>query len=140
MKKTIPNNKLGINPDISCEANFHFALPTSFLMLCRLMDITPEELLGNFIDNLSHGSWKREGRERAREHLVNYFIAHGYGQHHYAEADIREMFRQMDAVSLLFPKHADDDLLDLYTQWRDAHWQYWFKEWFGKTRRMDKVV
>lgn len=53
------------------------------------MDVTPEDVIRDFTDNLSCGSWKREGRDKAKEYLINYFITHGYGQHHYSEEDIR---------------------------------------------------
>jgi len=117
------------------HAEFKFILPYQFLLLCRLVDKTPEDIIRDFTDNLSCGSWKREGRDRAKEHLISYFIAHGYGQHHYTEEDIRAMFREMDAMGLLFPKGGKGEMIDLYARWRDKHHTYWFKKWFSKPRR-----
>ena len=114
---------------------FNFILPYQFLLLCRLMDITPDEVIRDFADNLSCGSWKREGRDKAKEHLINYFIAHGYGQHHYTEENIREIFKEMDALGLLFPTNGKPKIVDLYSKWRNKHQSYWFKQWFGKARR-----
>lgn len=99
------------------------------------MDITPENVVCDFMDNLSCGSWKREGRDEAKEHLINYFISHGYGQHHYSEADIREIFKEMDALGLLFPKNGKRKMVDIYAKWRDKYHTHWFKKWFRKPRR-----
>jgi hypothetical protein len=117
------------------HAEYRFILPYQFLLLCRLMDVPPQQVLTDFMDNLSCGSWKRAGRDQAKEHLINYFIAHGYGQHHYTEADIREIFKEMDAVGLLFPHNGSGKMVDLYSNWRDKHQTYWFKKWFRKPRR-----
>ena len=80
--------------DYQRHANFRFILPYQFLLLCRIMNITPDQLLTDFMDDLSCGSWKRQGRERAKEKLIEYFIEHGYGRQHYTEEDIRAMFRE----------------------------------------------
>ena len=117
------------------HAEFRFFLPYQFLLLCRLMDVTPEEVIRDFTDNLSCGSWKREGRDKAKEHLINYFIEHGYGKHHYDENDVREMFKEMDALGMLFPKDGKTKMVDLYADWRKKHHTYWFKKWFRKPRR-----
>ena len=144
MKKTSTNKRVRRKPkpelkwqtgDFDRHAEFKFILPYQFLLLCRLMDVTPEVIIRDFTDNLSCGSWKREGRDPAKEHLINYFIAHGYGQHHYSEEDIREMFKEMDALGLLFPRNGKRKMVDLYADWRDKHHSYWFKKWFRKPRR-----
>ncbi len=116
--------------DYDRHALFRFILPYQFLLLCKLMDITPEEMIRDFAGNLACENEK--GEEKANEHLVNYFIACGYGQHHYSEDDIREMFKEMDALGLLFPKTGKRKLVDLYTGWRKKHHGYWFKKWFRK--------
>jgi hypothetical protein len=121
--------------DYSRHAEFKFILPYQFLLLCRLMEVTPEEVVLDFTENLACGSKEREGRDKAKEHLIDYFIAHGYGQQHYTEEDLRRIFREMDAVGLLFPKNAKAVMFHRYIQWRDKHYSYWFKQWFRKPRR-----
>ena len=121
--------------DYERHAKFKFFLPYQFLLLCRLVDKTPEDIILDFADNLSCGSWKREGRDQAKEHLINYFIAHEYGQHHYSEEDIRQMFKEMDALGSLFPTNAKMKLIDLYADWRDKHHTYFFKKWLKKPGR-----
>ncbi|PVD52690.1 hypothetical protein DC498_09270 [Terrimonas sp.] len=119
------------------DANFKFVLPYQFLLLCRLVDKTPREIIWDFTDNLACASSNREGRDAAKEHLINYFIAHGYGQHHYSEEDIRQIFKEMDAIGMLFPRESNGkmNLIDLYAKWRDKHHTYFFKKWFRKPRR-----
>lgn len=144
MKKTSPKKKLKNTAaprlkwqtgEYDRNAAFKFMLPYPFLLLCKLVDKTPEDIIRDFVDNLSCGSWNRAGRDQAKEHLIHYFIAHGYGQHHYCEEDIRQMFKEMDAMGLLFPTNGKMKLLDVYADWRDQHQHYFFKKWFRKPRR-----
>lgn len=121
--------------DYTAHPTYHFSLPYAFLLLCRLVDEKPETLLLDFMDNLACGSWKREGRHEAKENLINYFIQHGYGRQHYSEQDLRLMFKEMDAMGMLFPKNGKMKLIDTYANWRDQHYTYWFKKWFRKPRR-----
>lgn len=123
------------NRDYASRAGFTLSFPTQFLLLCRLTDTTPEQMIRDFIDNICCGSWKREGREEAKAHLVNYFIAHGYGQHYYSAHDIQHMFKELDAIGALFPANGKQKLVSLYAQWRNQHHRYFFKKWFKKPGR-----
>src|SRR5690606_37624847 len=89
-------------------AEFKITLPYPFLLLCKLVDTTPEQMLRDFADNLSCGSWKREGRTEAKTHLIDYFLAAGYGRGLYSEEEIRKIFSEMDAVGLLFPGNSKE--------------------------------
>lgn len=144
MKKTSTSGKAKrkLKPELKWQTGdydrypeYKFVLPYQFLLLCRLMDVKPRAVLLDFMNNLSFASWESEGKEKAREYLVNYFIEHGYGQRYYSEEDIRKIFKEMDAVSLLFPKDGKNKLVDLYANWRSRHHAYWFKNWFRKPRR-----
>jgi hypothetical protein len=112
-----------------------FILPDPFLLLCKLTDITPETILSDFMDNLACGSWKRQGRDKAKEYLIQYFLEMNYGQELYTAEDLRQMFKEMDAVGLLWPEKGKMKLIDLYAQWRDKYEKFWFKKWFRKPRR-----
>jgi len=46
--------------DYARMAEFHFYLPYQFLCLCKLMNVTPHDVLLRFMDTLDCGSWKRE--------------------------------------------------------------------------------
>ncbi len=117
------------------HAEFNFMLPYQFLLLCKLMDITPFQVLTDFMDNLSCGSWRREGREKAKEKLIDYFIEHGYGQRCYSAEDIRCVFKEMDAIGMVWPDQGNSNLIDLTDKWRSKYHAYWFKKWFRKPRR-----
>jgi hypothetical protein len=87
------------------------------------------------MENLSCGSWNRHGRDQAKEKLIEYFLEHGYGQNYYSPEDLCQIFKEMDAVGLLFPSD-DSDMIDIYALWREKHYKFWFKMWFGKYRRI----
>jgi hypothetical protein len=116
--------------------NLHTFLPYGFLLLCKLWDTPPETVLSDFMDNIAHGSWKREGRKAAKSMLVQYILIMGYGQRQYTERDIENMFRELDALGLLFP-NDNEKVRDLYVKWRDEHYHYWFDKWYHKYKRND---
>ena len=116
------------------NASFNFIIPYQFLLLCKLMNVTPKQMLTDFMDNLSCGSWKREGRDTAKARLIDYFIEHGYGQHKYSTEDIRIIFKELDALGLLWPTGASQELLELSTIFRTKYLEYWFGRWENKTK------
>lgn len=117
-------------------ANFRFVLPYQFLLLCKLLDITPEQVTWDFLYTLDCSNRDRAGKAAAREHLINYFIECGYGQHHFTTDNIKQMFSEMDAVNLLFPENSGKEvLLKRYCKWRDKHQDWWFKKWYHTVRR-----
>jgi hypothetical protein len=117
------------------HADFRFTLPQQFLLLCKLMEVTPHQLLSDFIDNLACASWNLQGRESARSKLVDYFVEHGYGQGDYTQDDIRTIFRELAAIGLVWPKGGKMKLIDLSSKWQRKFLRYWFKKWFAKPRR-----
>ena len=86
------------------------------------------------MNNLACASCRRENRDKAKARLQEYFIEHGYGQQFYSPEEIKEIFRQLDAVGLLFPDNGGD-LVDLYDEWREEHEKYWFNKWYFKSSR-----
>lgn len=123
--------------DYERNAEFKFFLPYQFLLLCKLMEVTPDQMLSDFMDNLSCGSWRREGRDKAKELLVQYFIEHGYGQDHYTLDDIRTIFKEMDAIGLLFPVNGKSKFIEFHAKWRDKYYNFWFKKWYKKPRKLN---
>ena len=117
--------------DYEQKQTITFELPLQFLMICKLANITPHELISDFIDNLSNGTWQREAREKARQVLNDYFIEHGYGKGIYTADELRAMFAELDAMALLFPKNGSSEQLDAYSEWRTSHQQYWFNKWLN---------
>jgi len=116
--------------------DFHFWMPYQFLLLCKLMNTTPKDVLLNFMDTLDCGSWKREEKgNKERQLLIDYFIECDYGKDFYTEEDRRKMFEEMNAVGIVWPQNAKMKLIDLHSKWRDKYHTYWFKKWFRKIRR-----
>ena len=117
-------------------AEFHFWIPYQFLLLCKLMNVTPQDVVLRFMDTLDCGSWKREEiSEKARQLIIDYFIECGYGKDFYTEEDRRKIFEEMNAVGIVFPRDGKTKLIDLHSKWRDKYQNYWFKKWFRKIRR-----
>lgn len=117
--------------DYDRYAEFQFILPHPFLMLCRLLAITPEKMLRDFMDCLSCESLK-PGPEIPRAHLLDYVISQGYGQELYAGQELRELFREMEAMSILFPAGGKRKQVDRYVSWKSGHYKYLFRKWAGK--------
>jgi hypothetical protein len=103
--------------------------PLQFLMICKLVDTPPEKLILDFIDSLSSGSWKREGKEKARQLLTDYFIEYGYGKDDYSPDELKNMFAELDAMAVVFPKDGEPEQLEAYSSWRQNFQQYWFNKW-----------
>lgn len=122
--------------EYSRDAEFHFYLPYQFLLLCKLMNVTPEDVLHRFMETLDCGSWRREEiSEKARQLIIDYFIECGYGKDYYTEEDKRKIFQELNAIGVVFPHNAKMKLLDLHSTWRHKYHNYWFKKWFKKIRR-----
>lgn len=121
--------------DYKRQTEFKFTLPYQFLLLCKLMDVTPQQVLSDFMDNISCGSWKREGRDKAKNKLIEYFLEHGYGQQYYTVNEIESIFKELDAIGMLYPKDADTDIINEHTRWRENYHTWWFEKWFNKNKR-----
>ena len=115
------------------ELRFHF--PYSFLLICKLWNTTPDEMLTDFMDNLSCGSWKRENRDAAKTNLKNYAIEMNYGRQHYTKDDLQQMFTELDAIGMLWPENAKPKIQTLHVKWRKKYYNWWFKKWFKKYHR-----
>ncbi|HLP36123.1 hypothetical protein [Lacibacter sp.] len=123
--------------DHASTQEFRFHIPQGILMLCKCWDCTPNQLLSDFIDNLNAGSWKREGREEAKQHLQNYIIAMHYGQGFYRQDEIRTQLSELDALGAQWPGYGHDSkkMIKRYCRWRDHYTHYLFKKWFRKNNR-----
>lgn len=117
------------------DQTIRFTLPWQFVYLCKLAEVPPDEVLDRFMNDLGHESWKRRENDAVREVLVNYFILCGYGQQWYSEQDVRQMFKELDAIGSLWPRDAKMKLIDLHAKWRNKYQRYWFRKWFRKPRR-----
>lgn len=92
-------------------------------------------MLHDFMINLAGEHGNEQDGGKTNEPLINYFIAHGYGMEYYSEEDLRQVFKEMNALQLLFPANGKLKLIELYANWRSKHHSYWFKKWYKKPRR-----
>jgi len=110
-------------------ARFNFILPYQFLLLCRLMEVTPERVLMDFMTQLGGEGTGPEEQDTTRAYLVHYFIARGYGQQYYTPEQIRQVFAYLGAISMLFPGD-DEQMMEDHVLWRAQYLHYWFHKWF----------
>jgi hypothetical protein len=134
-KGVIPSRYKWDNGAYHRDQEIRFILPWQFLYLCKLMEVTPHEVLDRFMNDLGQESWKRRENDAIRQVLVDYFTLCGYGQKWYTEPEIRQVFRELDAMGSLWPQDAKMKLIDLHAKWRNKYQQYWFKKWYRKPRR-----
>jgi hypothetical protein len=135
LKKIKPTLKWQVG-DYSRTIELIEHLPYTILLLCKILNTTPRQIILDFLDNLSCGSWKREGRDKAKGKLVDYVIEMGYGNEYFTEEEIRILFKDFDALGMVWPNNSGDmKLVDKYATWRNRHYKFLFKKWFKKIRR-----
>lgn len=115
--------------------DFRFHIPYGVLMLCKIWDCTPNDLISDFLDNLNGGAWHREGRNQAKQHLYNYMIEMQYGQQHFSTEEIRTQFQELDALGQQWPAKGKEKIRNQYCKWRTHYINWWFKKWFKKNNR-----
>jgi hypothetical protein len=134
-KKTVPPGHPWQTGHYARTQEFRFVIPYGFLMLCKLFDVTPNELLIDFMDNCSCGSWKREGRDDAKVYLLSYIIEMKYGENYFTEKERLQLFTELDAIGMCWPGVTDKKMLRLHIRWRKKYYNCWFNKWFHKDRR-----
>jgi hypothetical protein len=113
-----------------------FVQPYQFMLLCKLMQVPPMQILHDFMTNVSGDNFNRAGEEGCRSKAVEYFIQCGYGQDFYTEQDIRQIVRELDAMGSLWPETGKTKIIQLHAKWSDKYQDdYWFKKWRNKLRR-----
>jgi hypothetical protein len=116
-------------------AELRLPIPGHCWMLCKILEIAPEQLIRDFLATLGAESYGRQGK--ARQLLEDYFIQCGYGQQYYTEADIRRMFEELKAIGTLWPQEASRKITERHTAWRNMYHRYWYRKWYYKNRRKD---
>lgn len=110
-------------------------IPTDVVMLCKLVDAHPEDLLQCFMNCLALERNKKNP-EAAKHASVDFFIRYGFGAEYYTEDELRQMFAELRRVNELWL----DDLMttkfiDHHANWRKKYYKRWFKKWYWKIRR-----
>ncbi|MEJ8840886.1 hypothetical protein WG954_00730 [Lacibacter sp. H375] len=119
----------------SRRQEFRFQIPYGFLLLCKLLDTTPNDMLHWFMENCSYCSFEAEGKEQARAHLQDYIIAMHYGQEYYTQENIRQMMNELNAINMLWPKNAKPKFQTAHANWRNNYFNFWYKKWHRHPRR-----
>lgn len=117
--------------------NVSLLMPANFLLLCRLLDLDASKVLHDFMNNVSVTNCSKE--EAQRKTAKEYFLSCGYGQDYYNTEDIEQMFKELDALRLVWPqfppREVNTELLDLSSEFRDKIQRHWYNKWFNKIRR-----
>jgi hypothetical protein len=113
---------------------YYFWIPPQFLLLCKILNVTPREVLDNFLTHADLGSWKRVGNEQPRLKASEYILACGYGKEYYSNDEIYQMLKELDSIGSLWPE-GNHELIDIHAKWRNEYHKYWFDKWFWKSQR-----
>jgi hypothetical protein len=116
-------------PYARCQT-FDLILPYQFVLLCRMLQVTPEQVLYNFMCNLGQEGYSQGDEQKLM--AMEYLIACKHGQPLYTETDIRTMVAGLDEISGLFPWKGKTHLKDIRTQYRSRYQQYWYRKWYPK--------
>lgn len=110
-------------------------IPCHIVMLCKLMNTHPSEILQGFLNCLA--AEKNEKNPEAAKHAtIDFFIHYGLGKGYYSEEEIRTMFSELKQVNDLWPEGpATSKFIDDHAYWRGRYWKHWFKKWYWKIRR-----
>ena len=123
------------NGEYARDQTLRLILPWQFLFMCKLTDVTPDTVIDRFMNDLGQESWKRRENDAVRQTLVDYFVLCGYGQKWYTEQEIRQMFKELDAIGSLWPENSGIKTIRRHAKWRNRYHDYWFKKWYRKLRR-----
>lgn len=75
-------------------------------MLCDTLDITPEQVLQDFADNLSLDYQYTSGSDERRM-AVEYFMRVGYGMHLFEFDEVERMFDELNTIRYSFYNYGN---------------------------------
>jgi hypothetical protein len=111
---------------------YNLLLPQSLQLVCKLVRVSPETILKDFMEIIAHQSISSTKTEKQQLSLTDYFIAMTHRQSNYAADDIRKMFTEAQAISDLWPSGADKKVMDMHRKWQDEYVKYWMEKWQKK--------
>lgn len=110
------------------ETKITLEIPKQLQMLCELLDITPQEVLQGFINDVSLETGSNGSDERRM--AVEYFLRVGYGTHRYEWEDIEMMFDNLNWLRFQQYKKKGKAFKVLQKQFLEE----WFTEWKAKLK------
>jgi hypothetical protein len=108
------------------KTNVTLDIPRQLVLLCSLLEITPERLLQSFIHNLTRTQQSNGSDERMM--AAAYFLRCGYGMHCFDYEQTEEMLTELDCIryeryqfdsekEAAYRKHLQKRLKEWYTRW-----------------------
>ena len=104
-------------------------IPKQLELICQLLEVTPQAVLQNFIDDVSLEVNSSGSDERRM--AVEYFMRVGYGMHRYEFDQVEQMFDGLNWLRCQWPGN-DEEKEKQYLQERKQFLKQWFKEWKAK--------
>lgn len=109
-------------------------IPCDVVMMCKLANVKPENLLASFLSCLGVEK-DSKNPHTAKDACIDFFIRYGYAKDYYSEEEIREMFKELAMINDLWPDTGSSKLIDVHSNWRKKYSKHWFKKWYWKVRR-----
>ena len=126
--------------DGSSMQEVRLRIPTNVVILCKLAEVDPEELLQCFLTCLALENTKKSP-ESAKHTSVDFFIRHGFDAAYYSEDELRQMFTELRRVNEIWLDEViTSNFLDYHANWRRKYYKRWFKKWYWKIRRKKKTA
>jgi hypothetical protein len=126
-------NKKDRSKQYSTHQEFDMILPYQFLLICRLLQVPPQQVLYQFMANLGQESYANG--DEPKLNAMDYFLSCGYGQDRYTGDEVEQMFRELNNIGSLWPKDGKMKLIDLHNKWRNMYQGHWYKKWFRKRQQ-----
>ena len=103
-------------------------IPRQLLLLCDLLETTPEQVLQGFINDVSLEVNSSGSDER--EQAVSYFMRCGYGMHRYDFEEVDQMFSGLNWLRWQQYEKKGKAFKALQSQFLKE----WFNEWKAKMK------
>lgn len=110
------------------ETKITLEIPKQLQMLCELLNITPQEVLQGFINDVSLEIDSNGSDERTM--AVEYFLRVGYGTHRYDYEDIEMMFDGLNQLRFQQYEKKGEAFKTLKKQFLEE----WFIQWKSKMK------
>lgn len=120
------------------EQNIQLTLPLHVVHLCKMLEVSPKEIILDLIYSIGKSCKKANGD--FEEAATEYFLEKGYGQELFTERQIRQMMVGLIALEIVFPSDSEDR--DAFRRWQRLSKTYldlWTLKWQSKKSIPQKV-
>ena len=101
-------------------------IPLQFTQLCDLLETTPQQVLQDFLLNLSQEVISSGSDERNM--AIEYFMRCGYGMPPYDFEQVQDMFGELDSLRWMWPGN-DPAKQAPYRAYRRKYLREWYRDW-----------